>query len=79
MKVIAAILALAAAASAMTLNHERIFGDWKRQFGRTYATSGEFGRVQQLNLNIPSGASLLPEPSLAVSAGLVGVHELSSH
>merc|ERR1719218_207806 len=33
MRVIAGILALAAAASAMTLNHERIFGDWKRQFG----------------------------------------------
>ena len=41
MRVIAGILALAAAASAMTLNHERIFGDWKRQFGRAYGTTGE--------------------------------------
>ena len=43
MRVIAGILALAAAASAMTLNHERIFGDWKRQFGRAYGTTGETG------------------------------------
>ena len=41
MRVIAGILALAAAASAMTLNHERIFGDWKRQFGRAYGTTEE--------------------------------------
>jgi hypothetical protein len=41
MRVIAAILALAASASAMTLNHEKIFGDWKRQFGKAYSTVGE--------------------------------------
>jgi len=41
MRVIAGILALAEAASAMTLNHERIFGDWKRQFGRAYGTNEE--------------------------------------
>jgi len=60
MKVIAAILALAAAASAMTLNHERIFGDWKRQFGRTYGTTGELasatarapGQLEHLVLRI---------------------------
>lgn len=48
MRVIAAILALAASASAMTLNHEKIFADWKRQFGKTYSTSGELP-----NLNLP--------------------------
>jgi len=41
MRAVAAILALAAAASAMTLNHERVFNDWKRQFGRSYSTSEE--------------------------------------
>ena len=41
MRAIAAVLALAAAASAMTLNHERVFADWKRQNGAKYATAGE--------------------------------------
>ncbi len=48
MRLIASILALVAAASAMTLNHERIFGDWKRQFGRAYGTHGETCSVFEL-------------------------------
>jgi C1A family cysteine protease len=41
MRVISAILAFAAAASAMTLNHERIFAEWKSQHGVEYKTAAE--------------------------------------
>jgi len=42
MRTVAVVLsALAAAASAMTLNHERLFGDWKSQYGVSYKTAEE--------------------------------------
>jgi hypothetical protein len=41
MRVVAAVLALAAAASAMPMNHHGLFSQWKAQFGKAYATTGE--------------------------------------
>ena len=41
MRAVAAVLALAAAASAMPMNHHGMFAKWKAQFGKAYATVGE--------------------------------------